>query len=175
MSAIALASVGGQAVSGQAAGGPAAADAPPGHEGGPVMLRVSGGRPLHLRGRLLAEASSWQPGAPAWHEIALYHCDDGAIAAALRLCAQPGGAGDLCRARRFATLADAADWLAGVDATADLASDLDASDRRLSGVEIALRAAALRQRADRVERQYQAMIGELLFCIAGGEAPGCAS
>ena len=136
------------------------------------MLRVSGGRPLHLRGHLLAEASSWSPGAPAWHEMALYQCDGGEIVAALRFCTQPAGAGDLCQARPFATLADAADWLGGIDATADIAIDLDASDRRLSGVEIALRAAALRQRADRVERQYKAMIGELLFCIEAARPPG---
>jgi hypothetical protein len=38
--------------------------------------------------------------------------------------------------------------------------DLDAPDRRLSGVEI-----ALRQRADRIESQYKATIGEMLFYI----------
>lgn len=162
MSAVALASIGGQSVVGSLADQDAA----------PIMLRVSGGRPLHLRGHLLAEASSWSPGAPAWHEIALYQCDGGEIAAALRLCTQPGGAGDLCQARSFAVLSDAADWLGGIDATADLATDLDASDRRLSAVEIALRAAALRQRADRVERQYKAMVGELLFCIASSGTAG---
>lgn len=165
MSAVALASIGGHTV----------ADTLPGQEAQPVMLRVSGGRPLQLRGHLLAEASSWSPGASAWHEIALYQCTGDEIAAALRLCTQPDGAGDLCQGRLFAALADAADWLAGFNATADLASDLDASDRRLSGVEIALRAAALRQRADRIERQYRVMIGELLFCIANGEAAGRAA
>jgi hypothetical protein len=54
-------------------------------------------------------------------------------------------------------------WLQAFDPAADLFADLDASDRRISATEIALRAASLRQRADWVEMQYRSMIGELLF------------
>jgi hypothetical protein len=179
MSSISLASVAGQALTG--IGGPMSVpDRLPtplvqgyeahGRETGTVTLRVSGSRPLRLRGRLLAEASSWSAGTPAWHEVALYQRESGDMVVALRTCSQPGGSqpdgeSDACHARPFASLADAASWLGGFNPTADLPTDLDASDRRLSGVEIALRAAALRQRADRVERQYKAMIGELLFCL----------
>ena len=140
-----------------------------------VTLRVAGSRPLRLRAHLLAEASSWTSGAPAWHEVALYQRDEGDIVVALRTCTQPDGDGDVCHARQFVSLADAARWLAGVNPTADLLTDLDASDRRLSGVEIALRAAALRQRADRIERQYSAMIGELLFRLDEAAGAGCTS
>jgi hypothetical protein len=45
----------------------------------------------------------------------------------------------------------------------DLFADLDASDRRATATDIALLAAALRQRADWVELLYRSMIGELLY------------
>lgn len=159
MSSSALASVAGQPVAGLAESDRLS----PGRD--VVTLRVAGSRPLRLHAQLIAEASSWTSGAPAWHEVAIYQRDEGDIVVALRTCTQPEGEGDVCHARQFVSLADAARWLGGFNPTADLLTDLDASDRRLSGIEIALRAAALRQRADRIERQYNAMIGELLFRI----------
>jgi len=66
-------------------------------------------------------------------------------------------------AHLFESLEKALGWLQTFDPTVDLFADLDASDRRISATEIALRAAALRQRADWVEMQYRSMIGELLF------------
>jgi hypothetical protein len=60
-------------------------------------------------------------------------------------------------------------WLQAFDPTADLGADIDASDRRVSTTDIALRAAALRQRADRIELQYRSMIGELLYRMDVGE------
>lgn len=69
----------------------------------------------------------------------------------------------MSHAHLFESLELALAWLQAFDPAADLFADLDASDRRLNATEIALRAAALRQRADWVELQYRSMIGELLF------------
>jgi hypothetical protein len=146
-------------------------------EDGGVTLRVSGGKPLHLCAELVAEGTSWTAGAPAWHEVALYQrvaggagtAAAGEWAVALRVCRSTTGAGDLFHARLFPALDDALAWLQEFDPTAGLAADIDASDRRVSTTDIALRAAALRQRADRVDLQYRAMIGELLYRLDLGE------
>jgi hypothetical protein len=136
---------------------------------GMVTLRVSGGKPLHVRADLLAEGTSWTAGAPAWHEVALYERPSGDRVVSLRVCRRPGGNSDLFYARIFPTLDEALSWLLEFDPTADLGADIDASDRRISTTEIALRAAALRQRADRVDLQYRALIGELLYRLDVGE------
>jgi hypothetical protein len=134
-----------------------------------ITLRQSGGKPLHIRADLLAECSSWSAGAPAWHELALYRRDTGAFAAAIKTCRAPMGGSDVFHARLFADIEAALGWVQGFDPTGDLGADIDSSDRRISTTDIALRAATLRQQADRVQQQYRAMIGELLYRMDAGE------
>lgn len=134
-----------------------------------IMLRMSGGKPLRMRAELLAEGSSWTAGALAWQELAVYRREAGDFAVAIRTCRSPGGDSDIHHARIYADLDAALGWLLAFDPTADLAADIDASDRRISTTDIALRAAALRQRTDRVAQQYRAMVGELLYRFDIGE------
>jgi hypothetical protein len=136
---------------------------------GTVTLRVSGGKPVRMRADLLAECSSWSPGAPAWHEVVLYRREVGDYAVGLKTCRAPAGEADVFHARIFPDLDAALNWLQAFDPTSDLGVDIDASDRRISTTDIALRAAALRQRTDRVDLQYRAMIGELLYRMDLGE------
>jgi hypothetical protein len=136
---------------------------------GVVTLRMSGGKPMRMRAELLAECSSWSAGAPAWQELALYRRDSDDFAVGLRTCRGPAGESDVFHARVFRDLEEALAWLQAFDPTADLGVDIDASDRRISTTDIALRAAALRQRADRVSLQYRAMVGELLYRMDIGE------
>ena len=136
---------------------------------GTVTLRLSGGKPMHMRAELLAECSSWSAGAPAWHELALYHRDAADFAVGLKTCRGPMGGSDVFHARVFADLDAALGWVQSFDPTADLGADIDSSDRRISTTDIALRAATLRQQADRVEQQYRAMVGELLYRLDAGE------
>ncbi|MGK7867648.1 hypothetical protein [Falsiroseomonas sp. E2-1-a20] len=143
-----------------------AAALPPTSEPTEITLRVSGGKPLRTRGVMVAEASSWAPSIPAWHEVSLYQTVDGDCALAVRMLKKAGSEPDIHHAEIFRTLEDALSWLERFDPTADLASDFDASDRRISTVEIALMAAALRQRADAVTRQWRCLIGELLYRFA---------
>jgi hypothetical protein len=131
-------------------------------EGG-YLLRQSGGKPLRIRGELLAECTSRTPAAPTWQELQIFRCDDGKVALALRTCRDNRSESDVFHAHLFDSLEQALAWLQSFDPAADLFADLDASDRRISATEIALRAASLRQRADWVEMQYRSMIGELLF------------
>ena len=130
---------------------------------GAVLLRQSGGKPLRIRGELLAECTSRTPAGPTWQDLQIYSCDDGHVAVALRTCRDTRHESDVFHAHLFESLEKALGWLQTFDPTVDLVADLDASDRRISATEIALRAAALRQRADWVEMQYRSMIGELLF------------
>jgi hypothetical protein len=134
-----------------------------------VTLRLSGGKPMHMRAELLAECSSWSAGAPAWQELALYRRDSGDFAAGIKTCRGPMGGSDVFHARVFADLDTALGWVQGFDPTADLGANIDSSDRRISTTDIALRAATLRQQADRVEQQYRAMVGELLYRMDAGE------
>jgi hypothetical protein len=140
----------------------------PSREAASVALQVSGGKPLRLRGVLLAEGNSWAPGTVAWHEVALWRCEDSEVAVAVRTLRKAQGETDIHRAELFPNLADALGWLEEFDPTADLSVDLDASDRALSAIEIALRAAALRGRADEVARQWRALLGEMLFRLDPG-------
>jgi hypothetical protein len=124
---------------------------------------------MRMQAELLAEASSWSADAPAWHELALYRRDGGDFAIGMKTCRGPAGDSDVFHARIFPDLESALVWLQDFDPTGDLGVDIDASDRRISATDIALRAAALRQRTDRVSLQYRAMIGELLYRIDLGE------
>jgi hypothetical protein len=128
---------------------------------GSVSLRA-GGKPLRFKGTLLAEASSRRPGAKAWHEITVYAEDCGGYAAGLRLCALPPLAGT-DRAARFPTLDALADWLEKHDPSADLQAGFDVADPTATGADLAVKAAALRDRAEDLRRAYRALIGELLY------------
>jgi hypothetical protein len=123
---------------------------------------------VRLRGVLLAEGNSWAPGTVAWHEVALWRCEEGEVAVAVRTLRKAQGETDMHRAELFPNLTDALGWLEEFDPTQDLSADLDASDRALSAIEIALRAAALRGRADEVARQWRALLGEMLFRLDAG-------
>ncbi len=130
-----------------------------------VTLRVSGAKPVRLRGRLLAEGRSHAAGGVAWHEVALWQLDGSQeVAVALRTRHAEASAADVHRAELFPELAEALDWLEGFDPL-DLDVDLDASDRRLSAVEVALRAAALRARAEAVTRAWRGLLGEVLYAL----------
>jgi hypothetical protein len=143
--------------------------APLGADDNLVMLRNAGGKPMRLQGELIAEASSWAHGAPAWHEVTLYQADGEGYAVGIKTCLDASGDIAVHHARSFADLDGALAWLQEYDPTADLGSDIDVSDRRISTTDIVLRAAALRQRADWVELQYRSMIGELLYRLDLGE------
>ncbi|NGM19577.1 hypothetical protein G3576_06100 [Roseomonas stagni] len=137
----------------------------------PVTLRVSGAKPVRLRGHKLTEGHSRAAGCIAWHEVEIWQLENSReIAVALRTRRPGGEAADLHRAELFPDLAEALDWLEGFDPVADLTVDFDAGDRRLSAVEVALRAAALRGRAEVVTREWRALLGEVLF-VLDAEAP----
>jgi len=128
-----------------------------------ITLRVSGGKPLKMRAQLMAEGSSWSPGTPAWHEVAVYRRELGEYAVAVKTFKKSVGEKDVFRAEVFPNIDEVMAWIEGFDPTADMTIDLDASDRSIRSADIALRAAALRLRSDEITRQFQALVGELLF------------
>jgi hypothetical protein len=134
-----------------------------------VTLRTTGGKPLRIRAELLAEARTWRAGAHSWHELLLYRRESGDYAVGLKSCSDEPGAGDVFHAQLLPDLESALSWIQAFDPTADLTADIDASDRKISATDIALRAAALRQRADQVATRYRTMVGELLYRIDLGE------
>lgn len=147
-----------------AASGRATSSSAPANAANPVTLRAAGGKPLRFRGELLAEASSRRPHMPLWHEIALYRCDDGGVAVSLRLRGADG-VSETDRARHFPTLDLAADWLVAFEPAADLRAGFDVADPHASGADIAVKAAALRDRSEDLTRAYRAVVGELLYRV----------
>jgi len=139
--------------------------APPPHVATPteVTLRVSGGKPLRIVGVIMAEANSWSPSVPAWHEVTLYRTQGQECAASIRMLKKAMGETDIHHAELFASIEEGLNWLEEFDPTADLVPDFDASDRRVSTAEIALLSAALRQHADAVTRQWRGLLGEVLY------------
>jgi len=126
-------------------------------------LRVSGGKPLRLSAVCLAEGNSWCLGTPAWHEVQVLRGTDGDHAVGIKCFRKAPGEADTFHAEVFPNIEEAVAFLEGFDPTTDLRVDIDASDRSVSAAEIALKAAALRQRADEVVRQWRALVGEMLF------------
>jgi hypothetical protein len=131
-----------------------------------VLLRNSGSRPLRVRGELIAEGSSWAMGNPCWHELSLYRCEGGQIAIAQRTRHQSAPEGGLHRAVLRADMEETCAWLEAFDASADLDAGFDVADMNTSTATIGLKAAALRDRADRVVREYRCLVGELLDRLA---------
>lgn len=131
----------------------------------PLVLRVSGGKPLRMEAVPLIEAEAGPGlGDAIGLSLRLYRRAGGDIVVALRSTATDGGAEEAVdRVEVFPDLEEAAAWLEDFDPTADLSIDLDASDRGLSGAEVALRAAALRIRADALVRRYRFLVGEALW------------
>lgn len=127
-----------------------------------TLLRNSGGKPVRVHGDLIAEGSSRTESAVAWHEVAVYRMGGGASAVAIRFM-RGGGACAVHRARLFNTHDEAATWLEGFDPSCDLSAGFDVSDRRLNAAFVALKAASLRDQAERLDREYRALICEVLF------------
>ena len=128
-----------------------------------ILLRNIGGKPLRLQATLLAEGGNRQAGVTHWHEIALYRTDAGQIALALRLMSAAPGDTGVHRARVFGDIDAACDWLEQFDGAADLDAGFDVADQNLSGPTLAVKAASLRGRADRLDRAYRGLVGEILF------------
>lgn len=129
----------------------------------PVMLRVSGGKPLRLDATLLAEGTCWSPRIPAWHEVSLFAAPGGEVALGISTFKKSAHETDVHRAELFPGLDAALSALEAFDPTADLATCIDAANPRVSGAVVALQAAALRQQADGLTRQWRGMLGELLY------------
>lgn len=135
----------------------------------PVSLRVSGGKPMRLRAQALAEGNSWRLGTHAWHEVQMFRRDTGEYVVGIKCFKKAAGDADIFHAELFPNLEEAVAFLEGFDPTADLSVDIDASDRSVSAAEIALKAAALRQRADEITRQWRALVGEMLYRLDAAE------
>ncbi len=128
-----------------------------------VVLRNSGGKPLRLQGELIAEGTSRASGGTAWHEIAIYRATDGGVAVAIRFLRSAGLENGVHRARSFADTDAASTWLESFEPAFDLSADFDVSDPRASAASVALKAASLRDRAERLDRDYRALVGEVLY------------
>lgn len=140
---------------------PASVSAP---EDGPwFTVKRSGKKPLRFRGVQLAEATSWRLGSPLWHEIALYRRTRGDVVAAVTVFKKAAQERDVFRAESFGSLEEAALFLEGYDPTGDLTPGFDPDDPSLGAAQLALCAAGLRQRAEQTQRDYQALLGDLLY------------
>lgn len=134
--------------------------------GSEIVFRNVGTKPLRLCVALLADGSNKLDGSIEWHEVSLYRAVSGQFAVALRFVRATSLESTIHRARVFETMDDAATWLETFDPIADLSADFDVSDIRLSAARVALKASALRERAERLDRAYRVLVGEVLYRLA---------
>jgi hypothetical protein len=130
-----------------------------------VALRNSGGKPVRVAGELIAEGSSRSGNGASWHELAIYRAPSGKFAVAIKFLRDHGAGCGVHRARLFDDIESASSWLEEFDPSFDISADFDVSDRSISAATMALKAAWLRDCADRLQREYRSLVGELLFRI----------
>jgi len=130
---------------------------------GVIVLRQSGGKPLKIKAELLAEGSSRTVTSLGWHEIAIYRTEEDGIVVAIRSLRNGGAESCVHRARSFPDTDQAATWLEEFDPSFDLSADFDVADPRASAASVSLKAATLRDRTERLKRDYRCLVGEVLF------------
>lgn len=139
---------------------------PPSPEGDPAVftLRRTGRRPLRFQGWQLVEASGHVAGVPVWHELNLFQTQAGAIVTEL-VIRRPGlKERDLNRVTVHDDLSAAAGWLEEQDPVADIppSVDLDGGGGMAAA---AFQIVALRQLCGRVERDYRALVADVLYAL----------
>lgn len=142
---------------------------------GPTSSRTPRARRLPSQAAdnpLIVSAPPRPPATPAiddppppdrdWHKIDWYRRANGQVVIAVQAFRR-SRPDSICRAKTFANLAQAAQWLETLDPIEDLRADFNPFDPSIAGSQAVLQAVALRQRADRLLRDWQSMVGEFLF------------
>lgn len=137
---------------------------------GMVPAAAGRDRPMAERAALaqahkLAEAGGLPRRGGDGHQASLWRRADGHILLTLHLFRRGQAVEGGCEALAFADLEQAICWLESYDPLRDLQPAFDALDPSVSPVDLTLRTAALRHRAEKLLVDWRAMLGELLFAL----------
>ncbi len=127
-------------------------------------LKQTGGRPRDISGVELCSAMSFVVGTPLWYEINVYRTVDRGFVVEVKMFTKGENERDMFRLFDAATPADVIETLE----TYEPSFDIDASSVRfgveeISVAELSLSAAALRLRIEEARRQFNDLVGEILF------------
>lgn len=162
---------GSPATNGHGGGAPAPSEsvmAPSYAAGALQVLRQTGGRPISFHGRQLGHRNSYRLGTDLWFELNLYQTDDSRFIADIRTFHKSAGAQDSYHVRVCDSLDEAVGVFEGFDARREVSADFDPADPALAPAEILAQAATLRYRLADAEKQYKAVLSDLLYELNGG-------
>ena len=126
-------------------------------------LKRMGKRPLSFEGTELCMAMSFHPKSSWWYEINIFRTVEQKFIVSVKQFFQSEEERDTARAWECDSFAHAMDILEGYDAADDVRVNVMADDPSLSLPELAAHALSLRARAEEARRQYQSLVGEILF------------
>jgi hypothetical protein len=131
----------------------------------PYTLRRTGRRAVRFEGCHLLEAMGPTEGRQVWHDLNLYRTRAGSIVVELIVRRSVPDRNDTARVETFADLQAAAAWLEAYcpadDAT--IPAGLGAADTPLPWA--VLQAVQLRQRVERIEMDYRALLSDVFAAM----------
>lgn len=135
---------------------------------GPLqVLRQTGGRPVSFHGRQLGHRNSYRLGTDLWFELNLYQTDDARFVADIRTFHKSAGAQDSYHVSVCDSLDEAVGVFERFDARREVSADFDPADPAMPPAEILAQAAALRYRLADADKQYKAVLSDLLYELNG--------
>jgi hypothetical protein len=128
-------------------------------------LRRTGRKPVRFEGWQLVEAIGAHGNRDIWHDLNIYRTVKGGIVVELIIRRASADQQDLSRVKVFADLAAAADWLEAYRPAEDvpIPAGLGVFDTALPWA--VLQAVQLRQRIDRVDTDYHALLSEVFAAL----------
>lgn len=132
-------------------------------EGQLVTLRRTGKQPMRFRGVQIAEATSHSTHGQIWFEVNIWRKARAGFVADIRVFKKGAGEKDVFHVFTAETVDEVLAWLEGFNPTHEVLAEINTGDTIASTGQLTLRAVALRQQLDQVERDYRALIGDLFF------------
>jgi len=132
-----------------------------------ITLRRSGKSPYRFKGETVVESNGYYPGSRLWHEVNIHKNSKEDYVLDLRVFKKSDADKDVFHVNTFSTIGELFDFLEAYDPASDVKIDFDSSDATMSTSELTLRAVSLRQATTEATRDFQALIGDLMFQLEG--------
>ena len=132
-----------------------------------IRLKRVGARPLAFEGEELCMAMSFIPGMPMWFEINVWRTASGGFVTAVKQFHRDADRVDTCRAWEASSFEEVMSGLERFDPAQDMEMDPEPG-RHASAAELSAAALAMRARIAEARRQYDGLVGEILFELENG-------
>lgn len=128
-----------------------------------ITLRRSGQSPYRFKGDTIVESTGYYAGSRLWHEINIHKNSKGSYVLDLRVFKKRDDDKDVFRVKTFSTIDEVKSYLEAYNPSDDVKITFDSSDDALSTSQLTLHAVSLRQATSEAERDYHALVGDLLY------------